>query len=578
MSEQNHFYYLLLELNRNASEKEIKRAYAQRLKSIDQAANPAAFTALRAEYERALHFAKNPQQESDFDWLNDEELETPSEPENPNKQKEPVQTVSLSELSLSIQLFFSKLIDQIVLKPYTVDRVKQHFDQYLQRGIFVNLEARILFEKILIEQLAQGNFGDSNLKVLIAAKDYFNWNDAYKFTETNSAIEKVWLLLAQFNSTDKNTLNIIDFLLKKPNSVDSTVALHYYNQLVINKQLFLNFCVSKNKYELWKDAYNERSYFQMMVDYVRPRFAAIPFIKKFLITVTVISFLKFVITTSMMNKAEIDLAKFNNFCDAAYAHAIDNKWQGLRYKQIIELSECALIKQPVTCQDRENFFTLVTIANGLYESKYSFSGPSTELDKYVIFNSSGTDYELTATASCENIKEFMTNARWDLSLDHKALAKVAPRYLECLKNQNQAASEVLSQLNSLNINVPSSSTPAVVLSQNERILFSQLSNSVFAGNNGQNKQQPLLTETQVLSFAVPYTQLTLAHLKEMRHGKNSFPTDRDPLPRSEKLLKQHIEAPLDTSTCININDEVNTNRDNIKNAGPLETQSIIKKF
>lgn len=106
MSKQNHFYYPLLELNRSATEKEIKRAYAQRLKSIDQVANPADFTALRAEYERALSFAKNPQSESDFDWLNDEESEETSAPEIRNKQEEPAQTVSLSELSFSIQLFF----------------------------------------------------------------------------------------------------------------------------------------------------------------------------------------------------------------------------------------------------------------------------------------------------------------------------------------------------------------------------------------------------------------------------------------------------------------------------------------
>jgi hypothetical protein len=575
MSEQNHFYYPLLELNRNASEKEIKRAYAQRLKSIDQAANPAAFTALRAEYERALHFAKNPQQESDFDWLNDEEIETPSEPENQNKQKEPVQTVSLSELSLSIQLFFSNFIELLKQKNFSVKNVTDHINQYLQGETFVHLEAKMFFERDLIEHLAQGNFGDSSLKVLIAAKTYFNWNESYKFAHTNSAIERVLFLLDELDSIDQDSINSINFLLKKPNPTDSTTALDSYQKIASSNPAFLTYCVSERQFELWKEAKKDRSYLQILFDYLEPHLKNIPINKKLFFALILLAIFKIFIlgTDSKKIQSEIEIANIQNLCDKAYSDAIENNWQGFKLKTIDELKECALIKQPVTCQDREKLLTVATIANQLdAPSNYS---PGVEVEKYLIINTSGLMYELEDGANCQSINAFMTSAHWDLSVDEQALAKVAQRYLAC----NQLMAENIVSKKYAKPILPYDSLKAseqIVLSQSERLIYTQLSNSVFAGSKSSNRQEPLLTASQVLRFAKPYSPLTMANLQAMRYGNNNIYYDHDPLPRSKKILKQHIEAPLDSSTCITINDVTNTNRDNIINAGPLEIQSIIK--
>ena len=53
-----HEHLALLGLNHEATEKDVKRAYAKYLKKIDQASQIKEFTELRASYEIALNFCK----------------------------------------------------------------------------------------------------------------------------------------------------------------------------------------------------------------------------------------------------------------------------------------------------------------------------------------------------------------------------------------------------------------------------------------------------------------------------------------------------------------------------------------
>ena len=92
-------FYIRLELNANATEKDVKRAYSKRLKSIDQATQTDEFLLLRQDYELALAYAKYNAQS---DELNQQATENISNNSNETNSSDPSKIMALVALDLAM--------------------------------------------------------------------------------------------------------------------------------------------------------------------------------------------------------------------------------------------------------------------------------------------------------------------------------------------------------------------------------------------------------------------------------------------------------------------------------------------
>lgn len=592
MSNYKPDFYIRLGLDSIATEKDVKRAYAKRLKSIDQATQADEFLQLRQDYELALDYVKknldyknsaednlfndqvkdnensaysqsDAESESDTetnidknyiknnpDFESDNNLNTNINSEFINSQALNFQNerigIHYADLILVIYSFFDEFVELINSKSLSLQDIKQHLVQFLQSESFFNIEARLYFEKILVEQIASARFGDSNFNVLLAAEAYFNWKETFNFPENSSSIVCVKNLLSHLYEADENFMRSVSFLLKKPSSIESTQALAHYEKIQNTNQQFLQFCVSDKKLNLWKQAFKDRSYLQVFFDFAEPKLKKAKIFRKVFLIILVLTCIKLFLGNMSEKKSEDELLKFSNTCDQAFTHAIEKDWKGFSLSQTEVLKECTLIKQPVGCEARKYLLDNISIATQ-FNINANFSEYPT-FSKEFLINSNGLQYEFTENASCSSITSFINSKKWGVSTDTNAFAKLVPLYLECEKNE---------YLSALNKNTTQSSLKNRVDETQLQNLFvySFLSQSVFAGKEGSNNKLPQLTASQVLPFAQPYEQLSLAKTKEIHDFEVRTYGWTDPLHRSYKLLDTHLKSPLDNSACVKPNDK-----------------------
>lgn len=283
MSNDFNLDYPMLGLNHDASTKEIKRAYAKCLKTINQQTQAAEFEKLRAEYEFALNFSKNGE-DADFFYQNqnqeqeeaasdlqldaDNELDKAeewTEPETPFNNNLSNSTNASNFLLVETPYALMDAFNQEILNTrhnhrlLKVSEVEELLTIYLAKDEFLNLESMEAFEYFLIDSLHKHIYGINNLIVLLCVKNLFNWDQNWRVRNNYSSVFYVDDLLLNLGHNSDLVLQNFSLIAQTPNPKNSKLALAAYQELVNINQFLAEFCVPDDQLKLWQNCFKRRN-------------------------------------------------------------------------------------------------------------------------------------------------------------------------------------------------------------------------------------------------------------------------------------------------------------------------------
>jgi hypothetical protein len=180
-------YFLNLGLDQTATERDIKRAYAAKLRTIDQATQAVAFGQLRQDYEAALNHVKSgwgfvkieeiselPLKVSQIESLitdhNESAAYSESEPA-PNSYE--VAQKALTDLAERL----------ISIAPSNDAEIEAEIKRTLENPVLIDLQIRQDFEALLVKELAARRYTHSTLftnhrlGLLLAADSIYGWSN-----------------------------------------------------------------------------------------------------------------------------------------------------------------------------------------------------------------------------------------------------------------------------------------------------------------------------------------------------------------------------------------------------------------
>jgi hypothetical protein len=439
-------YFQNLGLDQTATERDVKRAYAAKLRTIDQATQAAEFQQLRQDYEATLNHIKN-----GWGFV---QIDTPDDPERVEPmQLSPDQEAEESSVSVNTNLETSEAIREDTPEK-TPAQALQEFAEHLQEYApsdlpsiktlltktlaspdLIGLQARQDFEQALMRELAKREhsdetlFGMHSLGVLLAAKEQYDW-------------EQSTTPMAGFY---QNGFGYVQSLLDqlamfKPEKVAFWVSLTDTPTPRGAKQLKIplpdnygggtpqirNFAFGSGHLEQWRKALAAAHPISSFIQRVNahPLFPSTLFsyLKQWRV-LAVIAFALFIVVQCTINemgskqKNAQALVKTTVACDATYGRLIGNNWNQVISSDLSAVWQCMQTTQPPQmCQDR-------AAAAALFERQTQItktdSSSTIEYWKYNIgsvdwvFNSTESpSYSFTSSASCSARWTAAANTAW----------------------------------------------------------------------------------------------------------------------------------------------------------------------
>lgn len=426
-----HEHLALLGLDLQATEKDIKRAYAKRLKQIDQVSQSSEFSKLRAAYEDAINFCKSREQAPQAFW---KKLDAPLNHEATQRQEDfaASQTVMEAVEETIVSLINRTKSQSIPTPEFCISALRIA----LASNTLQSLIEREAFEVALVQALATQRFTNASAPMLIGASTVFAWQQQNHHILQQSAdfgryIEQLLDELALLNGSNAWM------------TLGRTERYWDARALDLERASFRKKCPSLFQFSYpsaVQDAWlSERAsapwVWKILNNYLdfREKYAitgallqllSIPFL--IAITIWVVSMIG-----GQQAKSQATL------CNQMYASIAKNGWQDLSMHDVVRLQTCAITEAPQTCYDQNQLKSLLTEIQLLGASS-SFMFGITGYDLR-IRTASGLSYELNDGTDCAVALDLLATSNWIGMGDEHAAKKLVRQAAAC-ENRKLSAS------------------------------------------------------------------------------------------------------------------------------------------